>query len=62
MELTNDELQLLIKKAENWDKLKLEISKCYCNEDGDYDEDNPEYEGADLCTIGEIAAIAFGWL
>lgn len=44
------------------DKLEAEISKCYCNEDGEYDEDNPEYEDADLCTIGEMAASAFGWL
>lgn len=49
-------------KAEKWDKLDEQISKCYCNENGEYDEDNPEFEGADLLTIGEIAASSFGWI
>lgn len=49
-------------KADKWDALSNEIAKCYCNEDGEYDEDNPEIEDADLGTIGEIAASAFGWL
>lgn len=49
------------KKAEKWDALGKEIEKFYCNSDGDYDEENPEEQG-DLCTIGEVAAVAFGWL
>lgn len=40
----------------------FKIDKCYCNADGEYDEENPEIEDADLCTIGEMAASAFGWL
>lgn len=47
-------------KAEKWDALEAEIAKCYCNSEGDYDEDNPEIEGADITTVGEIAATAFG--
>ncbi len=49
-------------KSDKWDKLGAEIAKCYENEEGEYDEDNPEIEGADLGTIGEMAAMAFGWL
>lgn len=48
------------KKAEKWDKLSNEVSKFYCDKDGEYSEDNPEYEG-DLCTIGEVAAHHLGW-
>jgi len=47
------------KKANKWDKLDAQILKCYQDENGkEYSED----EGGDLCTIGEIAAIAFGYL
>ncbi len=56
------ELDRLKAKAAKWDKLSEKISKCYCDSDGEYSEDNPEIEGADLCTIGEMAASAFGWL
>jgi hypothetical protein len=59
---TAEEIQEWKIKAEKWDMLETEISKCYCNSDGEYDEDNPEIEDADLITIGEIAATAFGWL
>lgn len=54
-------------KAEKWDSLYEKISKCY----GDYDDDGKElpseYEvengsPADLVTIGEMAAVAFGFL
>lgn len=48
-------------KADKWDALYEEVSKCYCNKDGEYDEDNPETEDADLCTIGEIACSHLGW-
>lgn len=54
--------QNVIAKAEKWERLRSEISKCYLNKEGEYDEKNPEIEGADLCTIGEMAASAFGWL
>ncbi len=62
MDYTQEQIQEFKNKAEKWDKLEAEISKCYCNVDAEYDEDNPEIEDADLCTIGEIAASAFGWL
>ena len=62
VEIDKKELETLKAKAEKWDKLDKQISKCYCDEDGEYSEDNPEIEGADLCTIGEMAASAFGWL
>jgi hypothetical protein len=62
MEYTQEQIQEWKTKAEKWDDLEDKIAKCYCNADGEYDEDNPEIEDADLCTIGEIAATACGWL
>ena len=56
-----EKLKIALEKAEKWDELGEEISKFYLNEDGEYDEDNPENEG-DLVSIGEIAASAYGWL
>ena len=53
MEYTKEQIKEMKKKADKWDALGAEISKCYCN---------PEIEDADLCTIGEMAASAFGWL
>lgn len=50
------------KKAAKWDALEKQISKCYLNSKGEYDEKNPEIKDADICTIGEMAAAAFGWL
>lgn len=61
-ELTEEQLSEILSKAEKWDNLGKQIEKCYLNEEGEYDEDNPEQEGADLGAIGEMAAIAFGWL
>jgi hypothetical protein len=68
-----DELKVKIEELEkqvqglehykkSWDALGAQIATCYCNVEGDYDEENPECEGADLCVIGEMAATAFGWL
>jgi hypothetical protein len=48
-------------KAEAWDRLEKKIEACYVNENGD-ELSEEELEGIDLCTIGEIAAIAFGFL
>jgi hypothetical protein len=62
MEYTKEQIEEMKKKADKWDALGAEIEKCYCNADGEYDEENPEIEDADLCTIGEMAASAFGWL
>jgi hypothetical protein len=49
------------KKAEKWDKLSEKIAKCYVDENGD-ELSEEDSEDIDLCTIGEIAARAFGWL
>lgn len=57
-----DEIKVWKSKAEKWDALGAKIEKCYCNSDGEYDEENPEIEDADLGTIGEMAATAYGWL
>jgi hypothetical protein len=62
MEYTKEQIEEMKKKADEWDALGAKIDKCYCNADGEYDEENPEIEDADLCTIGEMAASAFGWL
>lgn len=59
---TPEQIEEFKSKAQKWDALGKEIEKCYCNSDGEYDEDNPEVEDADLDTIGEMAASAFGWL
>ena len=48
-------------KSDKWDKLDAKIAKCYVDENGD-ELSEEEYENIDLCTIGEIAASAFGWL
>lgn len=62
MEYTKEQIEEMKKKADKWDALGAKIEKCYCNTDGEYDEENPEIEGADFSTIGEMAASAFGWL
>jgi hypothetical protein len=62
MEYTKKEIEVWKTKAKKWDDLEEKISKCYLNADEEYDEDNPEIENADLGTIGEMAAEAFGWL
>lgn len=62
MDYTKEQIEEWKSKAAKWDKLGDEISKCYCNSEGEYDEDNPEIEDADLGTIGEMAASAYGWL
>lgn len=48
-------------KADKWDALEKEIAKFYCDREGEYNEEDPEREG-DLGSIGEVAAMAFGWL
>lgn len=58
-----------LKKAEKWDALGKQIDACYMtgnneeDEEIDYDGDDMlEETGGDLVTIGELAAIAYGWL
>jgi len=66
MQYTAEQIEEWKKKADKWDELDDQIAKCYCNKDGEYvdedSDDKAEIEDADLCTIGEIAASAFGWL
>lgn len=58
-----DLLNKLQKVADKWDKLDEEIGEFY--NESTYDEENDcdfdESEG-DLCSIGEVAAIAFNYL
>lgn len=61
-EFPTEQIEEWKSKAQNWDALGARIEKCYCNSEGEYDEENPEEEGADLITIGEMAATAYGWL
>lgn len=49
--MSGEELEVLIMKAKKWDDLNKEISAFY-SEDSD----------GDLFDIGEITAIAFGYL
>lgn len=62
MKYTKKQIEEFKNKASKWDNLGAKIQKCYCNENGEYDEENTETENADIVTIGEIAATAFGWL
>jgi hypothetical protein len=62
MEYTKKQIEEMKNKADKLDALSKEIDKCYCNANGEYDEENPEIKGANLITIGELAATAFGWL
>lgn len=62
MDYTKEQIEEFKKKSDKWDALGLKIEKCYCNTEGEYDEENPEIGDSDLCTIGEMAASAFGWL
>lgn len=49
-------------KARRWDLLSEKIQECYGkeNDEGEWEESTDE--NTDLCTIGEIAAAAFGWI
>ncbi len=53
------ELEIIKEKAKKWDELEKQISACYVDDEGNELSDD---EGGDLCTIGEIAAMAFGFL
>ena len=69
IEITDEELKILQDKAQKWDELGKEIETFYTTTpDGDEipeDEiglDFDEDEGFTLLDIGEVAAIAYGWL
>jgi hypothetical protein len=57
--MSQEELNEMMDKANKWDALDKEIAACYFDEEGNELEDD---NGCDLVTIGEIAAIAFGYL
>lgn len=57
--MTESELKEVIKKAKKWDALGDKIAKCY--DEPDYDRGFTEND-ADLCTIGELTAKAYGFL
>lgn len=57
---TPEQIKVAFEKAAKWDLLYDKIGKCYAEEGDEYFD---EYNGeADLVTIGEIAATAFGYL
>ena len=58
---TEEQIKKWKYKAEKWDALDSKIAKCYVDENGE-ELSEEDSEGIDLCTIGEIAATAFGWL
>lgn len=60
-DFTIEQIEEWKKKADKWDALYKEVSKYYCNTEGEYDEENPERKG-DLCDIGEVAASRLGWI
>lgn len=59
---TEQQIKEWEQKAQKWDSLEEKIAACYGKEteDGEWEENKDD--GTDLCTIGEIAATAFGWL
>ncbi len=57
---TTEQIEEWKTKSDKWDKLGANIAKCYVDENGD--DENPEIPDADLVTIGEMAATAYGWL
>lgn len=64
IQISQEEYEKLKRKAQKWDDLGAKIARCYPPEPGDEIEgDDTDYiEDADLLTIGEIAASAYGWL
>jgi hypothetical protein len=60
MEYTKEEIEKFKAKADKWDALDERISVYYRHLDPESGIDDPEEEG-DLCTIGELAASAFGY-
>lgn len=56
---TPEQIESWKRKAEQWDALEKQISKFYFGDDG---EELSDDEGGDLCDIGEVAAMAFGYL
>lgn len=59
---TEEQITEWKEKAAKWDDLSDQIAACYGKEDEDGDWEENDDPNTDLCTIGEIAATAFGWL
>jgi hypothetical protein len=68
IEITEEELTTLQNKAQKWDSLGEEIERLYTTTpDGDEipeDELGMDFDddGFNLVDIGEVAAVAYGWL
>jgi hypothetical protein len=60
-QLFEEQLSKYQHKALKWDELHDKIAKCYFDEDGE-ELSEDESDDIDLGTIGEISAIAFGFL
>lgn len=58
-----EKIQYFLRVQKKWDDLESKIAKCYpeCLDEDD-EESDEYYENADLTTIGELAASAFGFL
>jgi len=57
--MTQNEIEEMMDKANKWDALEKRIASFYFDEDGNELLDD---EGGDLLDIGEVAAMAFGFL
>ena len=55
--MTEEEINQLKIKAENWDKLKQQVADFY----DENESEDPEISGG-LVTLGEILASTFGYL
>lgn len=62
MDFTEDQIKEWKRKAEKWDALDKEIGKSYPDYDDEGNEVPAEEPEADLISIGEKTAIAFGYL
>lgn len=59
MNITKEKFEELTNKANKWDQLGKEIHTFYFDEDGN---EQPDDYGDGLIGIGEVAAMAYGWL
>lgn len=67
MDYTKEQIEEWKSKAEKWDALGKQIDECYTKDnssevDDEESEDQDDFEGDGLISIGELAAIAYGWL
>jgi hypothetical protein len=61
MNYSEEQIQEFKRKADLWDALDDKIYKCFFDENGEPLPDDEEDAPADLTTIGEYAATAFGY-